>query len=141
MLGASKERLNVREMALEGLFPMKEGNIPHYPSLYDMLNFIWKQQSGLAIQPRLGERDLLFKSKTYEAMTTFLLKCYKESTYKSSLDERMLLLLEHAMAVNGTVDLHVKASNGLLVVVAQSPKKFAEMYVGRVSWLRIHRTC
>ena len=40
------------------------------------------------------------------------------------------------MALNGTVDLHVKASNGLLVVVAQSPKKFAEMYVGRVSWLR-----
>ena len=51
---------------------------------------------------------------------------YKESD-RSSLDERMLLLLEHAMAVNGTVDLHVKASNGLLVVVAQSPKKFAEM--------------
>ena len=114
---------------------MKEGNIPHYPSLFDMLNFIWKQQSGLAIQPRLGEQDLLFESKTYEAMISFLLKCYKESD-KTSLDERMLLLLEHAMALNGTVDLHVKASNGLLVVAAQSPKKFAEMYVGRVSWFR-----
>ena len=82
-----------------------------------MLNFVWKQQSGLAIQPRLGEHDLLFESKTYEAMITFLLKCYKEFD-KSSLDERILLLLEHAMALNGIVDLHVKASNGLLVVVA-----------------------
>ena len=100
---------------------MKEGNIPHYPSLFDMLNFIWKQQPGLAVQARLGEQELLFESKTYEAMITFLLKCYKESD-KSSLDERILLLLEHAMALNGTVDLHVKASNGLLVVAAQSPK-------------------
>ena len=80
-----------------------------------MLNFIGKQQSRLAIQPRLGEQDLLFESKTYEAMITFLLKCYKESD-KSSLDEHILLLLEHAMALHGIVDLHVKASNRLLVV-------------------------
>ena len=90
---------------------MKEGNIPHYPSLFDMLNFIWKQQPGLAIQPRLGEQDLLFESKTYEAMISFLLKCYKESD-KTSLDERILLLLEHAMALNGTVDLHVTWTHG-----------------------------
>ena len=75
-----------------------------------LLNFIWKQQSGLVIQPRLEEQDLLFESKTYEVMF-FLLKCYKESN-KSSLEECILLLLEHAMALNGTVDLHVTWTHG-----------------------------
>ncbi|MCO5551057.1 hypothetical protein L7F22_004554 [Adiantum nelumboides] len=120
MLGASDERLDVRDMALEGLFPqqLEEGKKPGYPLLSDMLDFIFEQQLGLLRPSKLGEQVLFFKAKTYEAMITFLLSCYDVDPRRDVFEERFLLFLEHGMVTDASNDLHLKASKGLLTVAS-----------------------
>ncbi|KAI5083342.1 hypothetical protein GOP47_0003085 [Adiantum capillus-veneris] len=138
MLGASDERLDVRDMAMEGLLPpqREEGQKSDYASLSDMLDFICKQQPGLLSPSKLGEQELLFNSRTYEAMITFLLSCYDADARRIMFEERFVFFLEHGMVSNASIDLHTRASKGLLVVASRAPQRFAEFYSGRIYWLR-----
>lgn len=138
MLGASDERLDVRNMALEGLMPPKQDGSKKtdYPFPSNMLDIICNQQPGLLTPATMGEQELLFQSKTYEAMIMFLLRCYEGCDHGLSFEERFVLLLEHGMASNGSIDLHARASDGLLMIASKAPKKFAEFYLERIRWLR-----
>lgn len=137
MLGASDERLDIRDMALEGLNPSKQdaSGQSEYPQACDMLEFIYQQQPKLLAAAEIGEQELLFPSKTYISMITFILKCY-EADDSLPFEGRLCLLLEHAMASNGSVELHAKASSGLLAVASKTPQKFMELYCNRIQWLR-----
>lgn len=125
-------------MALEGLFPgeeqrrtfIKEFNI-RCPKLADMLDYILEQQPAVLDLAGLEETKLLFLSPTYVAMIKFLLKCFEtdvkqnnmldDSTFLYSVD-KLCLLLEHAMAYEGSVELHADASKALITVATYVPQ-------------------
>ncbi|KAF8398207.1 hypothetical protein HHK36_017133 [Tetracentron sinense] len=153
MLGAEDSKLDIREMALEGLFPMKDQGRTigqdlnlKYPELGDMLDYILKQQPKLLNSTEMREEELLFPSKMYVAMIKFLLKCLeadlerdksigRTSEFRSSV-ETMCLLLEHAMAFNGSVELHATASKALITVGSHMQEMIASRYAAKVLWLK-----
>lgn len=153
MLGVADSRLDIREMALEGLFLDKDmgrsrrQNIDFiYPKLGEMLDYIVKQQPKLLESSEMREQKLLFSSKMYVAMINFLLKCFESeldqnnslgrSTEFLSSVETMCLLLEHAMAYEGSVELHATASKALITIGSYLPEMIASHYVPRISWLK-----
>ncbi|CAL5353298.1 unnamed protein product [Camellia sinensis] len=122
-----------KEMAVEGLFPgegqrgaIGDYNNLKYPKLGDMLDYILKQQPALLQATEMREAKLLFPSKTYVAMIKFLLKCFEADAEQYRTVERILeywpsvenmcLLLEHAMAYEGSVELHSNASKALITI-------------------------
>lgn len=128
-------------MALEGLFLDKDmgrsrrQNIDFiYPKLGEMLDYIVKQQPKLLESSEMREQKLLFSSKMYVAMINFLLKCFESeldqnnslgrSTEFLSSVETMCLLLEHAMAYEGSVELHATASKALITIGSYLPEVF-----------------
>ncbi|XP_058078401.1 uncharacterized protein LOC131226734 [Magnolia sinica] len=153
MLGAADSKLDIREMALAGLFPVvdlgptiNKNNILKYPKMRDMLDYICKQQPKLLDSTEIREEKLLFPSKMYVAMINFLLKSFEAdveqdasmvavSEFHSSL-ETMCLLLEHAMAFEGSAELHATASKGLISIGSHFPELIASRYAGRISWLK-----
>ncbi|KAB2012863.1 hypothetical protein ES319_D09G119000v1 [Gossypium barbadense] len=153
MLGAADSRLDIREIALEGLFLGKDAgqiisqNLDHrYPKLGEMLDYILKQQSKLLDSYEMREQKLLFPSKMYVAMIKFLLKCFEsELVQNSSLGrsseflssvERMCLLLEHAMAFEGSVELHSTTSKALVTIGSYLPEMVSSHFASRISWLK-----
>ncbi|XP_044479857.1 proteasome adapter and scaffold protein ECM29-like [Mangifera indica] len=153
MLGAADSKLDIREMAIEGLFPGKdeERTISQnldlkYPKLGSMLDYILEQQPELVHLTEMREHTLLFPTKMYVAMIQFLLKCFEweleqDKTLKCSSEflssvEKMFLLLEHAMAVVGSVELHSTASNALITIGSHLQEIIASHYAPRISWLK-----
>ncbi|KAL3530047.1 hypothetical protein ACH5RR_009369 [Cinchona calisaya] len=152
MLAAADSKLDIRELALEGLFPgedqrrtpIKECNIK-YPKLADMLDYILEQQPAMLDSAGLGEIKLLFLSTTYVSMIKFLLKCFEtdvkqnnmleDSTFLYSVD-KLCVLLEHAMAYEGSVELHADASKALITVATHVPQVISSRYANKVSWLK-----
>ena len=120
-------------MALEGLFPVNDPGQTmsksvdlKYPRMADILDYILKQQPKLLNSAEIREEKLLFPSQMYLPMIRFLLKCFevdveqsgsmeRTSEYRSSI-ENICLLLEHAMAFEGSVELHASASKALITV-------------------------
>lgn len=102
----------------------------HYPKLGDMLDYILSQQPNLS--ESAVDQKLQFPSRTYLVIIEFLLNCFESelehntsikvsSQFQSSV-EAMCLLLEHAMAYEGSVELHAKASNALIAIGSRIPE-------------------
>ncbi|PON75690.1 Proteasome component Ecm [Parasponia andersonii] len=153
MLGAADSSLDVREMALEGLFLMKHDELSmsgksdvRYPNLEAMLDYILKQQPKLLDSTEMREQRLLFPSKTYVVMVKFLLKCFEseleenrslqESSMFQSAIQNMCLLVEHAMAFEGSIELHANASKTLIAIGSCIPEMIASRYAQKVSWIK-----
>ncbi|KAJ4724481.1 Proteasome-associated ECM29 [Melia azedarach] len=153
MLGAADAKMDIREMALEGLFPVKdEGRIISqnldikYPKLGSMLEYILKQQPKFIDSTEMRDQKLLFPSKMYVAMIKFLLKCFEleleqNKALEKSLEfvssvETLCLLLEHAMAIEGSSELHATASKALITIGSHLPEVIASHYAQRISWLK-----
>lgn len=162
MLGVGDVKLDIREMAQQGLNASKpekegvEGPTPSadYPGLRPMMEYICQQQPQVLSKSPLGERTMLFPPKAYAAMIAFVQHCYEneQGTDRSKLkgkedvvsdtlgktppEEAFQLLLEHGMAIDGTADLQGLASTGLLKLASSNPSQFAEMYSTRISWLK-----
>ncbi|CAI0541306.1 unnamed protein product [Linum tenue] len=152
MLGVADSRLDIRELALESLFPVKdEGHAIsqdleiQYPRVEGMLDYICKQQPKLLDSSDMGH-NLLFPSGTYVAMIKFLLMCFeselkldsslgRSSEFLSSV-EKLCTLLEHGMAYEGSVELHATASKTIVTVSSFLPQMMALRYAHRISWLR-----
>ncbi|KAM3287700.1 proteasome adapter and scaffold protein ECM29 isoform X1 [Capsicum chacoense] len=152
MLGAADPKLDIREIALEGLFPdedlrkavSKSLNLK-YPKLSDMLDYIIQQQPAVLDSASMGGSKLLFPSKSYVAMIKFLLRCFEadmkqnnlvEGSHYSAAVEKLCLLLECAMAYEGSVDLHANASKALISVGSHMPQVIASRYVDKVKWMK-----
>ncbi|KAF6155314.1 hypothetical protein GIB67_019840 [Kingdonia uniflora] len=148
MLGAADSKLDIREMALEGLFPTRDerqtikkaSNLN--PMFRDMLDYICKQEPKLLTSTKMRDEKLIFPSKVYVAMISFLLKTLETdieqkgaSEYKSSV-EIMCLLLEHAMAFEGSVELHATSSKALISIGSYMPEMIASRYSSQISWLK-----
>ncbi|GAB2277082.1 hypothetical protein Dimus_011791 [Dionaea muscipula] len=151
MVAASDPRLDIREIAIEGLFPA-EGRFPlssqkmdiKYPNVGDMLGYIVKQNPGILVSTEMREQKLLFPSKSYVAMIKFLLKCVEAELEQNGLRTsevqpslgNICLLLEHTLAVEGSVELHAEASKALVVMGSHFPEMVASHYASKISWLR-----
>ncbi|GKV53417.1 hypothetical protein SLEP1_g59944, partial [Rubroshorea leprosula] len=153
MLGAADARLDIRELALEGLYLGKgEGQIisqnldRKYPLLGGILEYILTQQPRLLESSERREQKLLFPSEMYVAMIKFLLNCFvselaqnkslgTSSDFLSSV-ERMCLLLEHAMALEGSFELHSTVSKALVTIGSHLPEMIASHFALRVPWLK-----
>lgn len=122
-------------MALEGLFLGKDQRRTinetldvKFPKVGDMLDYILKQQPALLEPTEMRDTKLLFPSKTYVVMIQFLLKCFKADLDKDNAIEagtsvgNMCLLLEHAMAYEGSVELHANASKAIIEIGAHFPE-------------------
>ncbi|CAM6125657.1 unnamed protein product [Calypogeia fissa] len=155
MIGAADTKLDIREMAQQGLAPPKsdkagvELTTTTYPSLKEMMDYICKQQPRVPSPAPLGEQLLLFSAKTYVAMIEFLQKCFEaeqnnssDNASSESQSSRMAakdafrLLLEHGMAHDGTVELHTIASKGILALATIDHESMANTYKNRLPWLK-----
>ncbi|XP_024030403.1 proteasome-associated protein ECM29 homolog [Morus notabilis] len=153
MLGAADSSLDIRDMALEGLFLLKDDGLSmngksdlQYPKLGVMLDYILGQQPKLLDSTEMRGQRLLFPSKTYVVMIKFLLKCFQSEFEQSksieglpvfqSAVENMCLLLEHAMAFEGSVELHANASKALIVIGSCIPEMISSHYARKVSWIK-----
>ncbi|KAJ8751379.1 hypothetical protein K2173_016576 [Erythroxylum novogranatense] len=154
MLGAADSRLDIREMALESLFPIKDeaGNTSlkqqlRYPKLAGMLDYIIKQEPKLLDSSDIREQRLLFPSKMYLAMVKFLLKCFESELEENhgyvwrsseflSTVKKLCSLLEYAMAYEGSVELHSTASKALIKVGSHLPEMTASLYASKISWVK-----
>eukprot|EP00268_Persea_americana_P062214 TRINITY_DN795_c0_g1_i5.p1 TRINITY_DN795_c0_g1~~TRINITY_DN795_c0_g1_i5.p1 ORF type:complete len:1799 (+),score=364.65 TRINITY_DN795_c0_g1_i5:189-5585(+) len=152
MLGAADSKLDIREMALSGLFPMLDEeqtsskyNYSEYPKLKDMLDYICKQQPKLLDSTEVREEKLLFPSKMFVAMINFLLKSFEEDVKRIASEGTfvlqssvvtMCLLLEHAMGFDGSAELHATAAKGIIAIGSYFPELIASRYAGRISWLK-----
>jgi proteasome component ECM29 len=153
MLSASDAKLDIREMALEGLFPGKdkkrtiiESTELEYPTLGKMLDYIFTQQPALLNSSEVRETNLIVPSKMYLAMISFLLKCFEADVGRNNLVEinqesrhsveRLCLILEHAMAYEGSVELHANACKALVTVGSHFPEMIASRYAEKISWLK-----
>ncbi|XP_074321211.1 uncharacterized protein LOC141657772 [Silene latifolia] len=149
MVAAADPKLDIREMAIQGL-ALDEGKFISqkidliYPRVRDMLDYIVKQQPKVLECTEMREQQLLFPSKTYDAMIKFLLKCFEfEMSQKDSNSDGLeptvdvlCLLIEHAMAVEGSAELHANASKSLVVIATYCPKLLASRYASKVHWLK-----
>ncbi|KAH9605188.1 hypothetical protein KSS87_006613 [Heliosperma pusillum] len=137
------------EMAIQGLALDEGKSISQkidliYPRVRDMLDYIIKQQPKVLECTEMREQQLLFPSKSYDAMIKFLLKCFEfEMSQKDSNSagleptvEVLCLLIEHAMAVEGSAELHANASKSLVVLATYCPKLLASRYASKVHWLK-----
>ncbi|CAI9106154.1 OLC1v1005230C2 [Oldenlandia corymbosa var. corymbosa] len=148
MLAAADPKLDIREMAVEGLFPGEDprrtlnsqSNLK-YPKLEQMLDCILNEHPALAV----SDGKLLFLSATYVAMIKFLLKCfeidvkqYKTFEYSKFLEsvDKLCILLEHAMAHDGSVEVHADASKALITLSSHVPQVVASQFAAKVSWLK-----
>lgn len=153
MLGAADPKLDIREMALEGLFPGNDNAQPtrhdislKYPKLGDMLTYILKQRPELLESIETREQKLLFPSETYVAMIKFLLQCFESEKLLSETDggpsefsssvKNMCLLLDHAMAFEGSVELHACASRALVAIGSHTPQVIVPHYANKLPWLK-----
>ncbi|KAI3837921.1 hypothetical protein MKX03_019436 [Papaver bracteatum] len=151
MVGASDPKMDIREMALEGLFPMKGKAISkttnlRYPKTTDMLEYICNQQPKLLDPSQMREGELPFPSKMYVVMIRFLLKSFEadielDSSVRGTCEyqfsmHKLCLLLEHAMAVEGSAELHATAAKGLVSIASSMPEMVASRYAEKVSWLK-----
>ncbi|XP_042400814.1 proteasome adapter and scaffold protein ECM29-like isoform X2 [Zingiber officinale] len=153
ILGAADSKMDIREMALEGLQLMEDQEQTSevnadlkYPDLTNMLHYICNQQPKLLNSSEIGERMLLFPSKTYVAMVKFLMKCFKADFESSKINIETVVshseiftlfsILEHAMAFEGSVELHATASKALVEIGAYLPELVATHYAERLSWLK-----
>ncbi|KAF7850461.1 hypothetical protein BT93_L5473 [Corymbia citriodora subsp. variegata] len=153
MLGAGDDKLDIREMALEGLFPGNNNQQPthhdislQYPRLGDMLTCILKQRPELLESIETGEQQLLFPSETYIAMIQFLLKCFESEKLLSETDggpsefsssvKTVCLLLDHAMVSGGSDKLHACASRALLAIGSHTPQMIVPHYANKLPWLK-----
>lgn len=149
MLGASDAKLDIREMALEGLCLLKiENQIDglKYPKLGMMLDYILRQQPKLLESTEIRDQHLLFPSSTYVAMIKFLMKCFESeleknkslegSTELMSSVKTFCSLLEHSMSFEGSVELHVTSSKALLIIGSHMPEVVASHYALKISWLK-----
>ncbi|KAJ6794863.1 proteasome-associated protein ECM29-like protein isoform X3 [Iris pallida] len=154
MLGAADSKLDIREMALEGLRLMKDQEQTSvtisdlkYPELKEMLDYICFQQPKVLNSSKLREEGLLFSSKTYVAMIRFLMKCFEADLglyiSEAGINEcaspmvTLCLLLEHAMAFEGSAELHATASKALVDIGYHFPKLLASRYEERITWLKV----
>uniref|UniRef100_A0A7N0UGU9 Proteasome-associated protein ECM29 homolog n=1 Tax=Kalanchoe fedtschenkoi TaxID=63787 RepID=A0A7N0UGU9_KALFE len=149
MLGAADSKLDIREMALDGLFLRQdeaENADVQYPKLRDMLDFIVKQQPKLLDPTDHRDLNLLFPSKTYVVMIKFLLRCFEEELREKSFSKvapeflssvgTLSLLLEHAMAFEGSIELHGDATKALIVVASNLPEMIASRLGTRITFLK-----
>lgn len=149
MLGAADAKLDIREMALEGLCLLKiesQSDGLKYPKLGMLLDYILRQQPKLLESTEIRNQDLLFPSNTYVAMIKFLMKCFESELEKDKSLEgssefqtsvrTFCLLLEHSMSFEGSVELHVTASKSLLIIGSHMPEVVASHYALKVSWLK-----
>lgn len=123
-------------MATQGLFPDEGRSISQeinlkYPSVKDMLDYIIKQQPKVLECADMEMREqLLFPSKTYDAMIKFLLKCFESDMLQNDTKtadfqptvEVLCLLIEHAMAAEGSSELHANSSKALIEVATHFPE-------------------
>lgn len=126
-------------MALEGLQLMEDQEQTSevnadlkYPDLTNMLHYICNQQPKLLNSSEIGERMLLFPSKAYVAMIKFLMKCFKADFESSKISIEtgvshseiftLFSILEHAMAFEGSVELHATATKALVEIGAYLPE-------------------
>lgn len=152
MLGAADTKLDIRETALDGLHLLKDqektsgsSSDLKYPPLGKMLDYICSQQPKVLYSSELMEKELIFSSKTYIAMIKFLMKCFEADSglYNSEggINEadslvKLCLLLEHAMAFEGSAELHGTASKALVEIGFLFPKLVASRFAERLSWLK-----
>ncbi|VFQ85232.1 unnamed protein product [Cuscuta campestris] len=151
MLGAADPKLDIREIALEGLClnegqrkSVSQNHNLQYPKLPDILGYIIEKHPGVLDPSNVGGA-MLFPSKTYIAMIKFLLKCFEvdaqqsvlleDSEFLSSVDQ-FCLLLEHAMVYEASVELLANASNALIIIASYTPQVISSRYVNKVSWLK-----
>lgn len=105
-----------------------------YPKLTDMLDYIVRQQPQLLESSEIREDRLIFPSQTYIAAIRFLLQCFEADVEQNIATERtsefwsalgnMCLLLEHAMAYEGSVELHATASKALIKIGSHVPEVY-----------------
>ncbi|ESW13516.1 hypothetical protein PHAVU_008G203200 [Phaseolus vulgaris] len=148
MLGAADAKLDIREMAHEGLCLKSESQISGlmYPKLGMMLDYILRQQPKLLESSETREQNLVFPSNTYVVMIKFLLKCFEseleQNKYLEGSSEIMssvktfCSILEHSMSFEGSVELHVNASKALLIIGSHMPEVLASHFAQKVSWLK-----
>ncbi|KZV44445.1 hypothetical protein F511_19346 [Dorcoceras hygrometricum] len=152
MLASADSKMDIREMALEGLFPGEEQRktvsqnmSTEYPKLSDMLAYILEQQPAILNSNGLGDVKLIFPSKTYLATIKFLLKCFEGEITRADLVEdseflhsveRLCLLLENAMVNEGSVELHATASKAIITLGSKFPQMIAHHYSRKVPWLK-----
>ncbi|XP_020682977.1 proteasome adapter and scaffold protein ECM29 [Dendrobium catenatum] len=152
MLGNEDTKMDIREMALEGLHLTKDQELlnsaddnANYPKLKDMLDYICLQQPKLLDSTEHREKGLLFPSKTYFAMVRFLLKCFKADCRicDSVTDEfratvlTLCQVLEHGMAFDGSVELHAASMKALVEIGSHQQKLVASRFAGRLPWLKL----
>lgn len=150
MIAAADPKLDIREMAIQSLFPDEGRSISHkidlkYPRVQDMLDCIAKHQPKVLEFAEVEMREqLLFPSKTYDAMIKFLLKCFesdmlqddsKSAEFQPTVDA-LCLLIEHAMAVEGSAELHANASKALIEIATYFPEMLASRYASKINWLK-----
>lgn len=149
MVAAADAKLDIREMATHGLFPNEGRSISQkidlkYPKVGDMLDYIIKRQPKVTESTEMREHQLLFPSKTYDVMIKCLLKCFESEMAQNDLRtpefqptvEGLCLLIEHAMAVEGSAELHANASKALVVIASYFSEMLASRYASKLSWLR-----
>ncbi|XP_073141185.1 uncharacterized protein [Henckelia pumila] len=152
ILASADSKMDIREMALEGLFPGEDQrktasqNISaEYPKLSDMLAYILEQQPAILDSDGMGDVKLIFPSKTYLALIKFLLKCFEGENTRTDLVEdseflhsveRLCLLMEHAMGYEGSVELHATASKAIITLGSKFPQMIADHYSKKVAWLK-----
>ncbi|XP_061372568.1 uncharacterized protein LOC133315038 [Gastrolobium bilobum] len=148
MLAAADSKLDIREMALEGLCLLRNESQTvglKYPKLGMMLDYVIRQQPKILESTEIREQNLLLPANTYVAMIKFLLKCFESeleqnkslegsSEFLSSV-KRLCLFLDHSMLFEGSVEMHVNASNALLIIGSHMPEVVASHYALKVSWL------
>ncbi|XP_048499629.1 uncharacterized protein LOC104890118 isoform X2 [Beta vulgaris subsp. vulgaris] len=150
MVAAADPKLDIREMAIQGLFPDEGRSIGQkidlkYPRVRAMLDCIIKHQPKVVEGAQMEMREqLLFPSKTYDAMIKFLLKCFesdmlqdgsKTAEFQSTV-ELLCLLVEHAMDVEGSTELHANASKALIEIATYFPQMLASRYASKFDWLK-----
>ncbi|KAF8009272.1 hypothetical protein BT93_J0307 [Corymbia citriodora subsp. variegata] len=111
-----------------------------------MLTYILKQRPELLESIETREQKLLFPSETYVAMIKFLLKCFESEKLLSETDggpsefsssvKTMCLLLDHAMAFEGSVELHACASRALVAIGSHAPQVIVPHYANKLPWLK-----
>ncbi|CAN8246973.1 unnamed protein product, partial [Cochlearia groenlandica] len=152
MLSSADTKLDIRELALEGLFLKEEGrstvsNHDHkYPKFVEMLEYILKQQPKLLDSTEMRGQKLLFPSQVYLVMIKFLVKCFELEMEESNTQavgteflnsaQRMCLLLEHSLAFEGSAELHACASKAFVSVGSYLPE-MVEVYCSqKIVWLK-----
>lgn len=141
-----------REMAVEGLFPGeangKSVNLDinfEYPKLSEMLDFIEGNNPLVRDTTQSGDTTLLLESSTYVVMIKFLMKCLEADVQQSHMVEdsafldsvdKLLWLLEHAMAYQGSVKLHSDTTKAFITVAASVPQvvRVLTKNMSSISW-------